>query len=166
MSTYHKHKNDWIFDTTVSLHMTSNLGRFETSSVHSGTVEVAGETFLKYKEKCSCLVYPLYPHGTTSIVRLTNVLYVPTLGYNLIMWNMLRNHFSCLMGGNHVYVKDTQDTTQPLVLYGLFHKNLPFFVESKLNAFSNSTCFTESSVPKPNAFTELALSTSLLTYSY
>ena len=182
MSTHHKLENDWIFDTAASSHMTSDLGRFETFSAHSGTIEVADETFLKYKGKGSCLVYPLYPDSTTSVVRLTNVLYVPTLGHNLILWNVLRNCFSCLMGGNHVYVKDTQDAAQPLMLHGLFHGNLPFLVKLKSNAFSNSAFLTSSkpefytalsaSKPsactesKPNAFTKLALSTSFLTYSH
>ena len=107
MSAHHKHQNNWIFDTPASSHMTSDLGRFETFSANTGTIEVAGETFLEYKGKGSCLVYPLYPDGTTSVVRLINVLYVPTLGHNLISWNVLRNRFLCLMGGNHVYVKDT-----------------------------------------------------------
>ena len=78
VSTHHKHENNWIFNTTVSSHMTSDLGRFETFSVHSGTIKVAGETLLEYKGKASYLVYPLYLDGTTSIVRLTNVLYVST----------------------------------------------------------------------------------------
>src|SRR5258705_1519906 len=162
VSTHHKqHENDWIFDTAASSHMTSDLGRFETFSANSGTIEVAGETFLEYKGKGSCLVYPLYPDGTTSVVRLINVLYVPTLGHNLISWNVLRNRFLCLMGGNHVYVKDTRDASQPLVLHGLFRGNLPFLVESKPNAFltgSKPAFYTESSVPKP--------STDLTAYSH
>src|SRR5258706_7506414 len=84
ISAHHKHQNDWILDTAASSHMTSDLGRFETFSANTGTIEVAGETFLEYKGKGSCLVYPLYPDGTTSVVRLINVLYVPTLGHNLI----------------------------------------------------------------------------------
>src|SRR5258705_11051611 len=141
--------------------MTSDLGRFETFSVNTGTIEVAGETFLEYKGKGSCLVYPLYPDGTTSVVRLINVLYVPTLGHNLISWNMLRNRFLYLMGGNHVYVKDTRDASQPLVLHGLFRGNLPFLVESKPNAFltgSKPAFYTESSASKPNAFPESSAS--------
>src|SRR5258705_451818 len=135
VSTHHKHENHWIFDTTASSHMTSDLSRFETFSANTGTIEVAGETFLEYKGKGSCLVYPLYPDGTTSVVSLINVLYVPTLGHNLISWNVLRNRFLCLMGENHVYVKDTRDASQPLILHGLFRGNLPFLVESKPNAF-------------------------------
>src|SRR5258705_10480959 len=160
--------------------MTSDLGRFETFSVNTGTIEVAGETFLEYKGKGSCLVYPLYPDGTTSVVRLINVLYVPTLGHNLISWNMLRNRFLYLMGGNHVYVKDTRDASQPLVLHGLFRGNLPFLVESKPNAFLTSSkpafqtessaskpnAFPESSASKPNAFTEPKPSTNLMAYSH
>src|SRR5258705_1097515 len=159
VSAHHKHQNDWIFDTTASSHMTSDLGRFETFSANTGTIEVAGETFLEYKGKGSCLVYPLYPDGTTSVVRLINVLYVPTLGHNLISWNVLRNRFLCLMGGNHVYVKDTRDASQPLVLYGLFHSNLPFLVKSKPNAKPNAfltgskpAFHTESYASNPNAF--------------
>src|SRR5258706_1894519 len=158
---HHKHENDWIFDTAASSHMTSDLGRFETFSANSGTIEVAGETFLEYKGKGSCLVYPLYPDGTTSVVRLINVLYVPTLGHNLISWNVLRNRFLCLMGGNHVHAKDTRDASQPLVLHGLFRGNLPFLVESKPNAFltgSKPAFHTESSEPKP--------STDLTAYSH
>ena len=85
MSALHKHENVWIFDTTASSHITSNLGRFETFSVHFGTIEVASKTFLEYKGKGSCLIYPLYPDGTTSGVSPTNVLYIPTLGHNLIL---------------------------------------------------------------------------------
>src|SRR5258705_3202955 len=185
VSAHHKHQNDWIFDTAASSHMTSDLGRFETFSANTGTIEVAGETFLEYKGKGSCLVYPLYLDGTTSVVRLINVLYVPTLGHNLISWNVLRNRFLCLIGGNHIYVKDTRDASQPLVLYGLFRGNLPFLVESKPeskpNAFltgskpafhtesyaSNPNAFlTESSASKPNAFTEPKPSTSLTAYSH
>ena len=70
------------------------------------------------------------------------------------------------MGADHVYVKDTQDAVQLFVLYALFHGNLPFLVESKSNAFTNSTFLTTSSASKPNAFTESAPSTSLLTYLY
>src|SRR5258708_809226 len=169
MSAHHKHQNDWIFDTAVSSHMTSDLGRFETFSANTGTIEVAGETFLEYKGKGSCLVYPLYPDGTTSVVRLINVLYVPTLGHNLISWNVLRNRFLYLMGGNHVYVKDTRDASQPLVLHRLFHGNLPFLVESKPNAFltgSKPAFHTESNASKSNAFTEPKPSTSLTAYSH
>ena len=64
--------------------MTSNLSRFKTFSANTRTIEVASETFLEYKEKGLCLVYPLYPDSTTFVVRLINIIYVPTLGYNLI----------------------------------------------------------------------------------
>src|SRR5258705_1649467 len=154
--------------------MTSDLGRFETFSANTGTIEVAGDIFLEYKGKGSCLVYPLYPDGTTSVVRLINVLYVPTLGYNLISWNVLRNRFLCLMGGNHVYVKDTRDASQPLILHGLFRGNQPFLVESKPNAFligSKPAFHTESfhsksSASKPNAFTDPKPSINLTAYSH
>ena len=69
------------------------------------------------------------------------------------------------MGGDHVYVKDTQDAAQPLVLHGLFHGNLPFLVESKpafhteSNAFSNSAFLTGS---KPAFYTESSASKPLL----
>ena len=105
MSAYpNKHQNDWIFDTAASSYMTFDLGRFETFLVNTRTIEVAGETFFEYKGKGSCLVYPLYLDGTTSVVRLLNVLYVPTLDHNLILWNVLQNRFLCLMGGNYLYV--------------------------------------------------------------
>ena len=58
MSAHHKHQNNWIFDTTMSLHMTSDLGEFETFSVNSRTIEVTSKTFLEYKGKGSYLVYP------------------------------------------------------------------------------------------------------------
>ena len=82
VSVHHKYENDWIFDTAMSSHITLDLGRFETFSAYSGTIEVAGETFLEYKGKSSYLVYPLYLDSTTSVVRLTNVIYVPILGHN------------------------------------------------------------------------------------
>ena len=193
VSAYHKHQNDWIFDTAASLYMTSDLGRFETFLVNTGTMEVTGETFLEYKGKGLYLVYPLYLHGTTSVVRLINILYVHTLGHNLILWNVLQNHFLYLIGRNHVYVKVTQDASQPLILHGLFHGNLLFLIESKSNALSKSAFLVESkpsactdskftfliksnaffTESEPNAFAKstpstslTAPSTSLLTYSY
>ena len=119
------------------------------------------------------------------VVATTGVFYdfyrlsIPTLGHNLILWNLLRNCFSYLIGGNHVYIKDTQHAAQLLVLHGLFHENLVFLIESKpafhtkSNAFSNSTFFiggkpvfhTESGILKPNAFTKSALSTSSMVLS-
>src|SRR5258706_12788580 len=56
----------------------------------------------------------------------------------------------------------TRDASQPLVLHGLFHGNLPFLVESKPNAFltgskpafHTESFHTDSSASKPNAFTE------------
>ena len=68
---------------------------------------------------------------------------------------------------------DVALTSQPLVLYGLFHGNLLFLVESKPNAFSKYAFLTEStpafhtesSASKPNAFTEPKPSTSLTAYS-
>src|SRR5258705_7639468 len=172
VSAHYKHQNDWIFDTAASSHMTSDLGSFETFSANTRTIEVAGEIFLEYKGKGSCLVYPLYPDGTTSVVRLINILYVPTLGHNLILWNVLRNRFLCLIGGNHVYVKDTQDASQPLVLHGLFRGNLPFLVKLKPNAFltgskpafHTESFYTESSALKPNA--EPKPSINLTAYSH
>ena len=55
------------------------------------------------------------------------------------------------MGGNHVYVKDTQDAAQLLILYGLFDGNLPFLIKSKSNAFSHSAFLIASRISKPNA---------------
>src|SRR5258706_6841155 len=168
-------------DVSVTMHTPAYANRYSyTFSANTGTIEVAGKTFLEYKEKGSCLVYPRYTDGTTSVVRLINILYVPTLGHNLISWNVLRNRFLCLMGGNHVYVKDTRDASQPLVLHGLFRGNLPFLVESKPNAFftgsnpafhtessaSKPNAFPESSASKPNAFTEPKPSTNLTAYSH
>ena len=127
--------------------MTSNLGRFKTFSANTGTIEVSGETFLVYKGKGLCLVYPLYPDGTIFMVRLINILYISTLGYNLILWNTLWNCFLYLMGGNHIYVKDIQDASQLVILNRLFSKNFLFFVKSKPNAFftkSKPTFHTES----------------------
>src|SRR5258706_1375676 len=80
------------------------------------------------------------------------------------------------MGGNHVYVKDTRDASQPLVLHGLFRCNLPFLVESKPNAFLTSSkpaFHTESSALNPNAFSSASKpnaepkpSTNLMAYSH
>ena len=84
MSAYHKHQNNWIFNNAIYLHITSDLGRFETFAVNTRTIEVVGKIFLEYKHKGSCLVYLLYPDGTTLVVRLINILYVSTLGHNLI----------------------------------------------------------------------------------
>ena len=159
-----KYQKDGIFDTTASLHMTFDLGRFETFLANTRTIEVAGGTLLEYKGKGSCLVYPLYPYSTTSVIRLINVLYIPTLGYNLILWNVLQNHFLYLIGGNHVYIKDTRDASQPLILHGLFHRNLLFLIKSKPNAFLTSSkpiLYTKSSASKLNAFTKSKPSTNL-----
>src|SRR5258706_9899112 len=78
------------------------------------------------------------------------------------------------MGGNHVYVKDTRDASQQLVLHRLFRGNLPFLVESKPNAFltgskpafHTKSFHAELSASKPNAFTDPKPSTDLTAYSH
>ena len=135
---------------------------------NTGTIEVAGGIFLEYKGKGSCLVYSLYSDSTTSIVRLINVLYIPTLSYNFISWNMLQNRFLCLMGGNHMYVKVTRDASQMLILHRLFHRHLLLLDKSKPNAFLTSSkpaFHTELSVSKSNTFTKSKPSTNLTALS-
>ena len=91
--------------------MTSNLEHFEHFTLHHGTVEVGGNHFLEYEGKGTCLVHPLLPDGTSTTVKLMNVLYVPSLGHNLIAWNVLRTQYICEMGGKDVCVKKKKKKT-------------------------------------------------------
>jgi len=119
----------WIFDTGSSSHMTSDLDKFETIIANHGTVKVGGGVILVHEGKGTCLVHPLLPDGTTTTVRLVNVLYVPTLGHSLLSWNVLRSRFTCEMGGKDVLVK----LNGSVVLHGEFAGNLPYLNENKNN---------------------------------
>ena len=57
-------KSNWIFDTTTSAHMLSNLDKFDTITEDHGIVKVSGKVYLKYEGRGSCLVYPLLPDGS------------------------------------------------------------------------------------------------------
>ena len=99
------YKNDWIFDTATSSYISSNIDKFKTSYKNNGTVKVGGRPLLKYKGKGTCLLYPLLSDNTSSTIQLYNVLFVPTLGHNLISWNILKSRFRCKIKGDDIYIK-------------------------------------------------------------
>ena len=84
--------------------MTSNLELFEVIQKDHGTVKVGGNHLLEYEGKGTCILHPLLPDGTSTTVRLMNVLYIPQLGHNLLSWNCLRSSFVCIMTGKDVFV--------------------------------------------------------------
>ena len=67
--------------------MTSNIVLFEVIQNDHGTVEVGDNHLLEYEGKGTCILDPLLPDGTSTTVRLMNILYVPQLGHNLLSWN-------------------------------------------------------------------------------
>ena len=78
------HKNDWIFDTAASFHISPNINKFKTICKNNGTVEVNGRTLPEYKGKETCLLYPLLPDNISTIIQLYNIFFIPILGFNLI----------------------------------------------------------------------------------
>ena len=57
--------------------MTCDLDKFESILEDFGTIEVAGEIYLNYEGRGTCLVYPLLPDGSINKICLINVLFVP-----------------------------------------------------------------------------------------
>ena len=85
--------------------MTSTIGNFETLQSDNGTVKVGGDHLLRYEGKSTCILHPLLPDGSSTVIRLRDVLFVPSLKHDLLSWNSLRSAFSCEMSGKDVYVK-------------------------------------------------------------
>ena len=115
----------WKFDTCTSAHMTLNIELFEVIQKDHRTVKVGGNHLLEYEGKSTCILHPLLPDGTSTIVRLMNVLYVPQLGYNLLSWNCLRSSFVCIITGKDVFVLKNNIC----ILWGEFTQNLPYLHE-------------------------------------
>ena len=67
-------------------------------------MKVGGNHLLEYEGKDTCILYPLLIDGTSTTVRLMNVLFVSQLGYNLLSWNCLRSSFVCIMTRKDVFV--------------------------------------------------------------
>ena len=64
--------------------MTSNIELFEVIQKDHGTVKVVGNHLLEYEGKGMYILHPLLLDGTSTTVRLMNVLYIPQLGHNLL----------------------------------------------------------------------------------
>ena len=85
--------------------MTSNIEHFEYFTPNHGTVEVGGNHYLDYEGKGTCIIHPLLPDGTSTIVRWKNILYVPNLGHNLIAWNELRTKYIYEIAKRNVFIR-------------------------------------------------------------
>ena len=72
------------FDTCTSAHMTSNIELFENIQKDHGSVKVEGNHLVEYEGKGTCILHPLLPDGTFTIVKLTSILFIPQLGHNLL----------------------------------------------------------------------------------
>ena len=85
VSTPNPSIHKWKFDSYTSSYMTSNIEYFEYFTPNYGTVEVGGKHYLEYEGKSTYIIHSLLLDGTSTTVRLKNVLYAPSLGYNLIV---------------------------------------------------------------------------------
>jgi transposase InsO family protein len=80
----------WIFDTGASSHMTFNKGLFHSLADHHGYVKVGGGRRLRIKGKGVCWLNCRLPDGSTSRIRLNDVLWVPELDESLFSWRAVR----------------------------------------------------------------------------
>src|SRR5258705_9520760 len=134
--------------------MTSNIGHFETLQSNNGTVKVGGDHLLSFEGKGTCILHPSLPDGSSTSIRLRNVLYVPSLKHDLLSWNSLRSSFTCEMSGKDVFVKRNDEC----ILWGEFYQNLPFLNESSEFAYTvtavkqpKSAATTSNAKIQPNA---------------
>jgi len=70
---------------------TSDIGKFETLKPYHGIVTVGGNTPLQATGIGSVIINCLLPDGKINPLRLTEVLYVPSLNHNLFSWNSCRS---------------------------------------------------------------------------
>ena len=98
-----KRRSTWKFDICASSHITSTIGNFETLRSDNRTLKVGGDHLLSDEGKGTCILHPLLPDGSSTIIRLRDVLFVPSLKHDLLSWNSLRSSFSCEMSGKDVY---------------------------------------------------------------
>ena len=80
-------------------------------------MKVGGDHLLSYEGKGTCILYPLLPDGSSTIIRLRDVLFVSSLKHDLLSWNLLRSSFSCEMSGKDVYIKKNGEC----ILWGEFN---------------------------------------------
>ena len=122
---------NWKFDTYASSHMTSDIGKFEALKPHHGIVTVSGNTPLQATGIGSVIINCLLPDGKINPLRLTEVLYVPSLNHNLFSWNSCRSKgYQWEAIDSHVYLYNRNT----IILTAEFHGNLPYIIEATHHA--------------------------------
>ena len=120
----------------------------------------------KSRQRYKVRIGACFHGGTTAIIQsIRTIVWTTVCRFK----STICRYRSTICGYRCCFNCHTRDASQPLVLHGLFHGNLPFLVESKPNAFftgSKPAFHTESSASKPNAFTEPKPSTDLMAYSH
>ena len=93
---------------------------------------VGGGKELPYVGKGTVLLHCVLPNGRIRPVRISNVLYVPSLSFSLFLWNCVRSHFRLVSMDNGFQVKEKNSDSVVFVME--FIGNLPFIVETKESA--------------------------------
>ena len=87
-----------MFDSGASSYMTNDIGCFKTFSADRGTIDIANGQFIDYIGKGMVILNCVLPDGSLSVLRLNNVLFVPTLSKSLFSWPVARDLGFCLEG--------------------------------------------------------------------
>jgi len=73
----------------------------------------------------SVILNTALPDGTTSNLRLDNVLYVPSLHHNLFSWIVVKSKAVLLAKDNTMHIFRNNDLVHPILVLGLAHSDIP-----------------------------------------
>jgi len=102
--------------------MTSDIGKFHTITLQAGVVRVGGNNFLPVEGIGSIILNTALPNGTTSNLRLDNVLYVPSLHHNLFSWIVVKSKAVLLAKDNIMHIFRNNDLVHPILVIDIRDK--------------------------------------------
>jgi len=128
----------WKFDTCASAHMTSDIGVYERIQLYYGNVSVGGGNTLLVEGVRSVLLNCILPNNRTVSMRLTSVLYIPSLCYSLVSWNVLKSKGCVIKASGDIILVSIGISGIP-VLMAKFIGDIPFVMHTNHQSLISST---------------------------
>ena len=107
--------------------MTGNIGHFETLSTYHKNVIVGSSQELPVEAKGIVILKCLLSNGSVNAVHLKNVVFIPSLYFNLFSWNLVHNMLDCSSVDNGFVLKNKNGS---VVISVEFVGNNSYVIES------------------------------------
>jgi len=107
------HAYIWTFDIGSIAQITLDIGLFDIRRLHFRVVKVGGSYRLQIEGIGIVILNAALPNGTINHLLIKQVLYVPTLYYNLFGWNVIKSRVAMVTFDDYIHMFNKIDLVNP-----------------------------------------------------